>query len=268
MRPDFFLIAQYAAKLGFDIHLNTNATLIGDTEADLIAELFPSICTSVLSADQLTHDKLVGAKGAFHKMRQAVSRLLARNVKIEVNVCTFKENYKELYAIARTMAQTGVHVFCVTRFIPATREHIRHTLGKAETTEILDILSRIKNDFPTYAEVKLPGPVPFCELDRDAKDRLANWGIPCQIGYGLCRISPQGDMTPCPLSPYVIGNLCDEDFRTLWRSPKWDRFAQLGHLPMTCHTCEELHACRGGCICYDEAFLRNWIRPDTAKWNV
>src|SRR5665647_1783306 len=38
LRADFFEIARYAYGLGFDLHLNSNGTLIGEREAIAIAE--------------------------------------------------------------------------------------------------------------------------------------------------------------------------------------------------------------------------------------
>ena len=55
-RPDFFELAEHAKTLGFDIHLNTNATLIDEDTADRLAGLFPSLCTSVLAATPEKHE--------------------------------------------------------------------------------------------------------------------------------------------------------------------------------------------------------------------
>lgn len=265
-RSDFFDLAAHAKALGFDIHLNTNATLVDEATADKIAAMFPSICTSVLASTPERHNALVGTPGAFARMRRGVDHLLARGVKVEINVCTFKGNCEDLFAIASVMAHPGVHVFCVTRYILTSAQGVSHVLGPAETESVLASLERIRRELPTYSEVKLPGPVPYCELPDRLREKARSWNTPCQVGYGLCRISPQGDMTPCPLSEYRIGNVRETDFAALWASPLWERFSRVEHLPPPCRVCEELKSCRGGCIYYDEALVSRRLRPHTQKW--
>lgn len=266
IRQDFFEIAAYAKNLGFDLHMNTNATLIDDEKASLIAEYFPSVCTSVLSSDPCKHDNLVGVSGAYERMRQGVSRLLERGIKVEINVCTFKDNYQELFDIAESMAQDNVHVFCVTRYIMVTNDGQDHVLGQEETTAVLDSLDRIREKLPTYKEVKLPGPVPYCELPDSLSDRLRQWNTPCQVGYGVCRISASGIVTPCPLSPYVIGDLRVTSFESLWKNDRWDKFKTFSHLPSNCKECSDLESCRGGCVNYDDCLVALGRIPKTKKW--
>lgn len=266
LRDDFFELARYAKKLGFDLHLNTNATCIDDRAAGMLAELFPSLCTSVLAATAERHDALVGVRGAYRRMRQGLERVLRHGMRAEINVCTFKGNYRELCDIARELAHPGVHVFCATRYILASGEGSGQVLEPSETIAVLDSLERIAAEFPTYREVKLPGPVPYCELPPEQWPRLRRWNTPCQAGFGLCRISPQGDMTPCPLSDMSMGNVRRESFAALWRSPRWNAFAAMEHLPPACRGCAELKSCRGGCVYYDQCLLAHGRKPQTRKW--
>lgn len=265
-RKDILELAKHAKELGFDIHLNTNATLIDDEKADALARYFPSLCTSVLASSAKRHDELVGSLGAFDRMRQGVDRVIERGMKVEINVCTFKENHTDLFDIARVMAKEGVHVFCVTRYIMVTPKDAERVLGVPETIAVLDSLERIRIELPTYDEVKLPGPVPYCELPDAYREKLREWNTPCQVGYGLCRISPQGLMTPCPLSDNVIGNVLETPFAQLWASPAWDRYAKVEHLPANCRACDELDSCRGGCVFYDECQRACGHTPQTFKW--
>lgn len=268
IRPDFFELASHARRLGFDIHLNTNATLIDDAKADALADLFPSLCTSVLASTAERHDQLVGSLGAFDRMRKGVDRVLTRGMKVEINVCTFKGNYADLYDIARVMARKGVHVFCVTRYIMVAPEGKQHLLGEPETIAVLDSLERIRTEIPTFEEVKLPGPVPYCELPREYWDTLRQWNTPCQAGYGLCRISSIGAMTPCPLSDHVIGNVLETPFAALWADAAWQRYSNVQHLPLNCRDCTELESCRGGCVFYDDCLQSCGHTPNTYKWNT
>jgi len=267
MRRDIFELASYAKTLGFDIHMNTNATLVDAEKADRISALFPSICTSVLASTPENHDRLAGVAGAWQRMRQGVDLLTARGVKVEINVCTSRDNVSELYDIAGSMAAEGVHVFCVTRYIMVKPEGEGLLLGREETIAVLDALERIAADFPSYKEVKLPGPVPFCELPPEYKSLLSRWNTPCQVGYGVCRISPYGSVTPCPLSATVMGELRQSSFGEIWNSERWAIFGDCRHLPPACRSCEELESCRGGCVGYDDCLVAQGKVPQTFKWS-
>jgi radical SAM protein with 4Fe4S-binding SPASM domain len=211
---------------------------------------------------------LVGCLGAFQRMRAGVDRVIARGMKVEINVCTFQGNYTDLFDIARVMAQDGVHVFCVTRYIMVAPEGADHVLNAPQTIAVLDALERIKAELPTYAEVKLPGPVPYCELPPEQWDRLRHWNTPCQVGYGLCRISPVGCMTPCPLSDDVVGNVRERSFAALWADSAWARYVRLEHLPANCRSCGDLETCRGGCVFYDDSLKSCGHTPKTLKWGA
>lgn len=266
LRNDFFEIAQYAHSLGFDLHLNSNGTLIGDHEAKEIAKYFASVCVSVLSSIPEKHDELTGREGAYDRVSSGMNHLLEHGIKVEINVCTFTDNYRELYEIAKSFAREGVHVFCVTRYILSNSAERTKLLGEKETIEVLGLLEKISNDFKTYKEVKLPGPVPYCELSSEYVEKLRYWNTPCQVGYGLCRISPIGVITPCPLSDEVMGDLKQNSFEDIWNSIHWEKFAKCSHVTQACIECEELHSCRGGCLGYDEALKKANITPDTRKW--
>jgi radical SAM protein with 4Fe4S-binding SPASM domain len=267
-RPDFFELAEFAFELGFDLHLNTNGTLVDNQKATQIARFFPSACVSVLASTPKRHNHFVGKKMAFEQMQSGVSNLLSHGVKVEVNVCTFQSNYHELYDIAKVMAEENVHVFCVTRYILTNKEEQDEVLGYKQTLDVLDSLEQIRKDFNTYKEVKLPGPVPYCELASNQKERLRQWNTPCQMGYGLCRITPNGDVTPCPLSPLVIGNLRNSSFKNLWNHSMWKQYESFHHLPEACHSCEDLAYCRGGCVEYDNDMVNANLIPNTIKWQA
>ncbi len=251
-RRDFFELAEHAAGLGLELHLNTNATLINEECADRIAGLFPSACTSVLAASAAKHDQLVGVSGAFGAMRRGVDLLLARGVKVEILVCALRENYQELYEIARVMVADGIHAFCVVRYISVNSAERDQVLGAKESIAVLDALERIRDSFPTYLEVKLSDPIPFCEIPPEHIERLKQWSTPCQVGYGLCRISAQGIVTPCTISSEIMGDLRRSSFQEIWRDGAWSKFERCEHLPVDCRACDELDGCRGGCIGYDD----------------
>jgi MoaA/NifB/PqqE/SkfB family radical SAM enzyme len=197
IRSDFFDIASHAKSLGFDIHLNTNATLIDERIADSLAGLFPSLCTSVLSSSPRRHDELVGSLGAFERMRQGVEHVLLRGMKVEINVCTFKGNYAELFDIAKVMASDGTHVFSVTEYINNSKSNARFILNKQDIEVVMSQLDKICMEITTYKEVQIHGPIPLCGVSVKRKEKYSNFGNSCRPNPCLRRISSCGDITLC-----------------------------------------------------------------------
>ena len=139
-------------------------------------------------------------------------------------------------------------------------------LNRQQTEELIDMLMKVKNDFPSIRDVSLPGPVPYCEVGEEYYDKLRQLNIPCQYGYGLARISPVGIVTPCTISDDEMGNLRASSFSEIWSSHTWDKYINMCHIPTSCRRCDELSRCRGGCVVYDQSMIKAGISPNTRKW--
>jgi radical SAM protein with 4Fe4S-binding SPASM domain len=266
MRQDFFEIIEYAHYLNFDLHMNTNATLIDDYAAKRIARCMPSICTSILYSDRNEHDRETGRIGAFDDVFRGISALINNGVKVEVNVCTHKKNYQDIPNIARLAVNAGCHALCSTKYILNNKNNLEFLMDAKSTGELVDILYKTKDEIDGLEFIALTGPIPFCELPVEYYTKLAELNVPCQFGYGLCRISATGKVTPCTISGAIMGDLRKISFEKMWTSPVWDKYRHLCHLPKNCHTCSELSKCRGGCIVYDESILNCGLSINTKKW--
>jgi len=85
----------------------------------------------------------------------------------------------------------------------------------------------------------------------------------CPAGKYYCRITPEGDVTPCPYMPVAAGNLRAAPFDELWRTaPAFDalRDPRLGG---RCGACEFSKVC-GGCRCRAYATYGDYLAEDPA----
>jgi radical SAM protein with 4Fe4S-binding SPASM domain len=85
----------------------------------------------------------------------------------------------------------------------------------------------------------------------------------CPAGKYYCRITPEGDVTPCPYMPVAAGNLRRSSFADLWRrAPVFDdlREPKLGG---RCGACEFSTIC-GGCRCRAYATYGDYLAEDPA----
>jgi radical SAM protein with 4Fe4S-binding SPASM domain len=85
----------------------------------------------------------------------------------------------------------------------------------------------------------------------------------CPAGKYYCRITPEGDVTPCPYMPVSAGNLRERSFADLWRSAEVFEDLRDPRLGGRCGACEFSKIC-GGCRCRAYATHGDYLAEDPA----
>jgi len=85
----------------------------------------------------------------------------------------------------------------------------------------------------------------------------------CPAGKYYCRITPEGDVTPCPYMPVAAGNLRTSSFTDLWRGAKVFDDLRDPKLAGRCGACEFSKIC-GGCRCRAYATYGDYLAEDPA----
>ncbi|HYE93288.1 MAG TPA: radical SAM protein, partial [Terriglobales bacterium] len=85
----------------------------------------------------------------------------------------------------------------------------------------------------------------------------------CPAGKYYCRITPEGDVTPCPYMPVSAGNLRETGFGDLWRSAGVFEDLREPKLGGRCGACEFSKVC-GGCRCRAYATYGDYLAEDPA----
>jgi len=85
----------------------------------------------------------------------------------------------------------------------------------------------------------------------------------CPAGKYYCRITPDGDVTPCPYMPVSAGNLRRASFGELWRGAPVFEDLREPKLGGRCGACEFSKIC-GGCRCRAYATYGDYLAEDPA----
>jgi radical SAM protein with 4Fe4S-binding SPASM domain len=85
----------------------------------------------------------------------------------------------------------------------------------------------------------------------------------CPAGKYYCRITPEGDVTPCPYMPVAVGNLRASAFDELWRTAPAFHALRDPRLGGRCGACEFSKVC-GGCRCRAYATHGDFLAEDPA----
>jgi radical SAM protein with 4Fe4S-binding SPASM domain len=85
----------------------------------------------------------------------------------------------------------------------------------------------------------------------------------CPAGKYYCRITPEGNVTPCPYMPVSAGNLREHSFADLWQSAGVFNDLREPKLGGRCGVCEFSKIC-GGCRCRAYATYGDYLAEDPA----
>lgn len=251
--PNFFDLAKSCLELGFDIHLNSNATLIDEKTAACISRLFPAVCSSLHGATPEKHDLVVGRTGAFAEAVAGIKHLIANNVYVAVNVTVTKQNQFDIGAIIQLLSSLGVGTLLLSRVL--TNDS---TIAVSDEEFLIALETVFKfqtEDRKPFARVGLPQPFPPCRIGSHSKllNFICENNVPCSAGITTARITPEGDITPCPvLDVPVIGNIKTELFSKAWDGFIENKWVKTGARHENCNECAFLKVCGGGCLPCDQ----------------
>jgi radical SAM protein with 4Fe4S-binding SPASM domain len=292
LRKDLWEIAAGAAERRFTTVLGTNGVLLREREARLMRQhgvLGASI--SLDSTDPVKHDGFRVLPGAWQGAVRATRVLTDAGLDFSLHMSVTDWNAGEIPAMIDLARELGAKVL---NFFFLVRTGRGSRLTDIDATAYERILTSLASAQGVGAPTPPPSPPaagPFedawsapigraegllirakCaphfrrilwQLD-PASPLLRNYAHgSCPAGKYYCRITPEGDVTPCPYMPVAAGNLRRSSFADLWRrAPLFDdlREPKLGG---RCGACEFSKIC-GGCRCRAYATYGDYLAEDPA----
>lgn len=221
MRPDIIDILNEAGKRGFVIRILTNGTLISEKIANTLASLpVRSVEVSLFSADPAEHDRIAGLPGAFAAAIEGIDRLQKLGVETYVRHIVLANNARSAKALRRIAHAHGAKYVNMCGLIHPS------VYGRDETTQAAPPIEDI------VALIGL-GIIPVPPESGQ-----------CRPATTKCTISPSGDIRPCEVFGYSLGNIHSDDLLTLWRSQKLEAFrAWSSQASPECTDCPSARVC-------------------------
>lgn len=251
---NFFDLAKWCIDLGFDIHFNTNATLINEENAVYISRLFPAVCTSLHGATSEKHDRIVGRMNAFTEAIVGIKHLILNNVYVAVNVTVTKQNLTDIRKIVSLLSSLGVGTLLLSRVLTNDK---MIAVSDEEFLLVLETVAEFQNtSVKPFARVGLPQPFPLCRIGNHVGllNFISDSNVPCSAGVTTARITPDGNITPCPVMDLpIIGNIRCELFSTAWDRFIKYKWTKKDRQHDNCNQCAFLRVCGGGCLPCDKS---------------
>ena len=266
LRPDIYDIIRYAADKKFMVVLGTNGTLVNHVNAVKIKEAGAhGVGISIDSMDPAKHNKFRGVQKAWEHSMEAFNILNEVGVDFLVQMSVSDMNYKELPEVVAFSEKIGAIAFNLYFLVCTGRGQGNTDISNEAYEAALKMLYDLQMEYkgrlminskcaPQYKRV-------VYENDPDSVyTRTYSGGCPAATHYS--RITPEGDLTPCPFIDEKVGSLKTSTFKELWtQSPLMLQLRDRKKLEGRCGSCEFSGMCSG---CRARAFAEtgNYMAQD------
>ena len=199
LRKDIVELVAYAHKKGLITRINTNGLLFTpENTARLKKAGLTQAGVSIDDPDPETHDRLRGLPGGYAKTLEGIRNLKENGILCQIQTYASRRNIPDgLRKIIALGKELGI--FYVYFFFP--------TASGAWACSFDELLTEEEK-----AEVRKLADVRFVHVE------LATAGSQCRVfAKSLISIASNGDVTPCPFTPFVIGNVRERSLEELWR---------------------------------------------------
>ncbi len=258
MRRDLFTLARYAAERGLMVVLGTNGTLLNEKTAEkLKASGVQGVGVSLDSLDPEKHDAFRGLRGAWRKAVRAIEICMQQGLEVAVQTSVLPMNYAEISRLLDFAYQKGVWAFNAYFLVCTGRGERLTDITPQQYEALLNSLIEAQARYPKMLVRAKCAP----HVKRLSYKRLSD-GEPkggiglltsagCPGGTSYLRIGPEGDVTPCPYLPFVLGNVRHATLREIWENSEILRKLRAFEFQGRCGICEFKKLCAG---CRPRAF--------------
>lgn len=283
LRKDLWEIAAYAAEKRFTTVLGTNGVLLREREAALMRShgvLGASI--SLDSTDAARHDAFRHLPGAWQGAVRATRTLRDAGLDFSLHMSVTDWNVREVPAMIDLARELGAKVLNFFFLVRTGRGRNISDIDAGAYERILTYLANIQG-VGAAARFEDPWSMPVGRADgllirakcaphfrrilwqlNPESPLLKNYAHgSCPAGKYYCRITPEGDVTPCPYMPVAAGNLRRTSFAELWREAPVFADLREPRLGGRCGACEFAKVC-GGCRCRAYATHGDYLAEDPA----
>ncbi len=207
LRKDLIAVINTLSQGGVDTHLTTNGWFLSAEYLEKIrAADLGMLLISIDSHDRQLNDDIRNSVGSFKKACEAVKLASSLGLNVQLASVASAENILELEKLVELAELLGADGINFKIFRPvggALKEKARFELSESSKLDLAVELRRLKEESSITVSTY-----------QDSNDDQ------CSCGVTQLTLRPNGDVSLCPYSSGVIGNLTEISLKDLWRSHK------------------------------------------------
>lgn len=267
IRPDFFELADYAAKKGVRPTLSTNGTLITPEVARKIKDIGVGYVGISLDGLCEVNDKFRGKAGAFEAAMNGIKNCVAVDQRVGLRFTINHHNIQELENIFDFIEEENINRVCFYHLVYSGRgnQMMDEDVTAEESRRAMDIIIRRTRDFEERGLKKeiltvdnhCDGVYMYLKALQEGKDELAqqikkyismNGGN--RSGMAFAEVDPLGYVHPDQFTQHhTFGNVRERKFGDIWQDTTNPIMAGLKDrkplLKGRCSKCKFLDNCNG-----------------------
>lgn len=267
IRPDFFELADYAAKKGVRPTLSTNGTLITPEVARKIKDIGVGYVGISLDGLREVNDKFRGKAGAFEAAMNGIKNCVAVDQRVGLRFTINHHNIQELENIFDFIEEENINRVCFYHLVYSVRgnQMMDEDVTAEESRRAMDIIIRRTRDFEERGLKKeiltvdnhCDGVYMYLKALQEGKDELAqqikkyiamNGGN--RSGMAFAEVDPLGYVHPDQFTQHhTFGNVRERKFGDIWQDTTNPIMAGLKDrkplLKGRCSKCKFLDNCNG-----------------------
>lgn len=241
---------EIAKKYGIITSMSSNGTIISDEIGKILVDNdVISFTISIESADEEKNAKIRG-KGVLEKSIEGIKKIVSYRkenngkfniaIKMSYDIDTQKEDFEKMAELAIDLKVDILKLINPERCIYHERGYYSHIANKYY--EVQKIIKEIKEKYKEKLNITIVNsPVNY----------YCNSGLPnmkgCIGGQELIAINPNGNVTPCLMNKYDLGNIFeDKSIKNIYSGEKIRKYKELIS-DYDCKECLYHSQCRGGC---------------------
>ncbi len=253
LHPHLESLVKAGVDAGLRMVLGTNGVLLTESmAARLKAAGLEGMGISLDSTNPKSHDMFRGQDGAFAKSCKAVRICKAAGMHAQIHFTVTRWNRSEIAGAVQMAKDLGAAILNFFFLVCVGRGEGRMDLSPAEYESALrEIAALQKSSQGIMVQSRCTPHFKRILIESDPENpytRATGYdGGGCPAATHYCRVTPKGEVTPCPYIELSGGNIRGEGFWKVWdKSRLFQSLRNPGLLEGRCGSCEFKLMC-GGC---------------------
>lgn len=267
LREDLFDLSSYASRKGMMVLLGTNACLINNDVARKLKDNgFSGIGISLDSIHPDIHDSIRGMKGSWKSAIEGMKACKRQGLEIQIQTTVFKRNYDEIPELVAFAHEMGARVFNLFFLVCTGRGQDITDITPKQYEDALKQIYKLHNQYEGKMLVSAKCAPHYRRIAYEMNPESAlvkYYSGGCPAGTNYCRITPEGNVTPCPYMDTSCGNLKEKSFVEIWNNSSILKELRESELKGRCGECEFESMCKG---CRARAYVTTGDQMAEDSW--
>jgi len=257
LHKDLLEICRYCREKDLKISILSNLISLKDEQIPQLKALNLSLIqTSLYSMNPAIHDKITLVKGSFEKTKNAIEKLVAADIPVQISCPLMKANkdgYRDVLEYAKKLKIKAQTDYIMMAQANLDTRNLANRLSLEETEKVIRDIIEYDLDYKLNTLMQKPR----SEEIKFDKERFSHQPL-CGVGYDNCCITVNGDVYPCAgWQEYVLGNVYQQSLKEIWENS--EKIKELRKITQSsfpqCLDCEAFDFC-------NRCLVRNFNESD------